>query len=153
MKMKLSIAAALSHRPRLLILDEATSGLDPVVRNEILDIFQEFIEDEDHSILMSSHITSDLERVADYITFIHDGQILFSEPKDALIESHGIVKCSPNQFETLALTDVVGIQRSSFDVQALVKNPAAVRNRYRDMIIDPPSLEEIMLFYTKGDQK
>lgn len=153
MKMKLSIAAALSHRPRLLILDEATSGLDPVVRNEILDIFQEFIEDEDHSILMSSHITSDLERVADYITFIHNGQILFSEPKDALIESHGIVKCSPNQFETLTLTDVVGIQRSSFDVQALVKNPAAVRNRYRDMIIDPPSLEEIMLFYTKGDQK
>ena len=153
MKVKLSIAAALSHRPRLLILDEATSGLDPVVRNEILDIFQEFIEDEDHSILMSSHITSDLERVADYITFIHNGQILFSEPKDALIESHGIVKCSPNQFETLTLTDVVGIQRSSFDVQALVKNPAAVRNRYRDMIIDPPSLEEIMLFYTKGDQK
>ncbi|WP_195267298.1 ABC transporter ATP-binding protein [Eubacterium sp. 1001713B170207_170306_E7] len=153
MKMKLSIAAALSHRPRLLILDEATSGLDPVVRNEILDIFQEFIEDEDHSILMSSHITSDLERIADYITFIHDGQILFSEPKDTLIEDHGIVKCSPGQLEALALTDVVGIQRSSFDVQVMIKNPAAFRNRCREIIVDLPSLEEIMLFYTKGDTK
>lgn len=151
MKMKLSIAAALSHRPKLLILDEATSGLDPVVRNEILDIFQEFIEDEEHSILMSTHITSDLERIADYITFIHDGQILFSEPKDTLIEDHGIIKCSPSQFETLELTDVVGVHRSSFDVQALIKHPAAAKNRYRDLIVDTPNIEDIMLFYTKGD--
>ena len=123
------------------------------MRNEILDIFQEFIEDENHAILMSSHITSDLERVADYITFIHDGQILFSEAKDTLIESYGILKCSPSQFESLTLTDVVGVQRSSFDVQALIKNPTAVRNRFRDMIVDTPSLEDIMVFYTKGDEK
>ena len=94
MKMKLAIAAALSHHPKFLILDEATSGLDPMVREEILDIFLEFIQDEEHSILLSSHIISDLEKIADYVTFIHRGEVLFSEAKDQLLEEYGILKCT-----------------------------------------------------------
>lgn len=91
MKMKLSIAAALSHNPKLLILDEATSGLDPVIRNEILDVFYDFIQDEEHSILMSSHITNDLENIADYITFIHKGKIVFSDSKDNIMDNYAIL--------------------------------------------------------------
>ena len=92
-KMKLSIAVALSHKPKLLILDEATSSLDPIVREEILDIFLDFIQDEEHSIILSSHITSDLDKIADYITFIHKGKIVFSENKDELIDTMGVLKC------------------------------------------------------------
>ena len=98
MKMKLKIAVALAHHPRLLILDEPTSGLDPVARNEILDIFQEFIQDEEHGIFVSSHITSDLEHIADYITFINNGEIIFTKTRDELLENYGIVKCSEEQF-------------------------------------------------------
>lgn len=153
MKMKLSIATALSHRPRLLILDEATSGLDPVVRNEMLDIFQEFIEDENHSVLLSSHITSDLERIADYITFISDGQILLSESKDDLIYGYGILKCSPAQYTGLSLGNDIRIRRSSFDVQVLIKDPTAFKKAHPDIIVDTPSLEDIMLFYTRGEKQ
>ena len=98
MTMKLAIAVALSHHPNLLILDEATSGLDPVMREEILDIFLEFVENENHSILLSSHITSDLERIADYITFIHKGKIILTETKDNLIYNYAILRCSDKNF-------------------------------------------------------
>lgn len=95
MKMKFSLSIALAHHPKLLILDEPTSGLDPIVRNEILDIFLDFIQDEEHSILMSSHITTDLEKVADYITFIHDGTVIFSESKDMLLNEYGLLNVVP----------------------------------------------------------
>ena len=98
MKMKLKIITALSHHPKLLILDEPTSGLDPVARNEILDLFQDFIQDEEHGVLVSTHITSDLEYIADYITFINSGEIIFTKTRDELLDSFGIVKCSKEEF-------------------------------------------------------
>lgn len=107
MKMKLKIAVALSHHPKLLILDEPTSGLDPVARSEILDIFQDFIQNEENSIFVSSHITSDLEHIADYITFINDGKIVLSKTRDELLEKYGIVKCSKSEFEKIDKNDYV----------------------------------------------
>lgn len=145
MKMKLSIAVALSHDSKLLILDEATSGLDPIVRDEILDVFLEFIQDSDHSILMSSHIISDLEKVCDYITFLHKGKIIFSHIKDDLIESHGILKCSHSQFEAIDKSAVKGYRKNNFGVEALVLRDK-IHGKYT---IDPPNIEDIMLYYTK----
>ena len=107
MKMKLKIAVALSHHPKLLILDEPTSGIDPVARNEILDIFQDFIQDEEHGIFVSSHITSDLEHIADYITFINNGKIVFTKTRDELLENYGIVKCTDEQFKTINKNDYI----------------------------------------------
>ena len=154
MRMKLSIVTALSHRPKLLILDEATTGLDPVVRSEILDVFQAFVCDDEHAILLSSHITSDMEKIADYITFIHDGRILCAEAKDDLIYGHGILKCPSDQFSVLDLgDDLIGFRRSNFGVEALIKNPEHFKRHFPDAIIDTPSLEDIMLFYTKGAKK
>ena len=148
MKMKLSIAVALSHDSRLLILDEATSGLDPVVRDEILDVFLEFIQDERNSIFISSHIISDLEKICDYITFIHKGQILLSEEKDVLLEQYAIAHCTKEQFSALAADAVIGARQSTFGVDALV-----LRHRIpRDIASDPASLEEIMLYYVKDRQ-
>lgn len=120
MKMKLSIATALSHNPKLLILDEATSGLDPVMRNEILDVFLDFIQDEDHSILISSHITSDLEKIADYITFINQGKIVFSNSKDDIIYNYGVLKCGLNDFKKIDKTYMVAHRKSQFGYEVLV---------------------------------
>jgi ABC-2 type transport system ATP-binding protein len=147
MKMKLSIATALAHRPRLLILDEATSGLDPVTRNEILDIFLDFIQDEGHSILFSSHITGDLERVADYITFIHQGEIIFSREKDALLESYGVLKCGERDYERLDRSDIAVSRKGAFGYEVLVSDRPACRRKYRDLIVDPASLDDMMLLY------
>ena len=117
MKMKLKIAVALSHKPKLLILDEPTSGLDPVARNEILDIFQDFIETGEHSILVSSHITSDLEHVADYITFINNGEIVMCKDKDELLEKYGIVKCSTEEFSSINSDDFVRYKKNKYDYE------------------------------------
>ncbi len=152
MKMKLSIAVALSHHPKLLILDEATSGLDPMVRNEILDVFLDFIQDENHSILISSHIISDLEKAADYITFIYQGEIVFSEEKDSLLESYGILKCGGEDFKTLDKESMVAFEKSSFGYNVLIKNRHSLPERYNKFIIDKPSLEDIMLLYTRRDR-
>lgn len=119
MKMKLSIAAAFAHHPQLLILDEATSGLDPIVRDDILDMFLEFVQDEEHSILVSSHITSDLEKVADYIVFIHEGKMIFCEPKDELLECYGIIKCGAAQFEAIDKKDIVTYRKQAYEWQIL----------------------------------
>lgn len=149
MKTKLSIAVALSHQTELLILDEPTSGLDPVVREEILDIFLEFIQEEEHAILISSHITGDLEKVADYITFLHEGKIIFSERKDELLEQYGIVKCSASEFEALDKSVVCGYRKNEFGVEALV-----LKNRLKGKhMMDPATIEEIMLFYIRGNAK
>lgn len=146
MRMKLSIACALSHHAKLLILDEATSGLDPVVRDEILDVFLEFIQDESNSIFISSHIISDLEKICDYICLIHDGRILFSEPKDDLLETYGILKCSDSDFTHVPKDGVIGYRKNQFGIEALVKK-RLVSNQF---IIDPATIEDIMLFYIKG---
>ena len=149
MKMKLSIAAALSHHAKLLILDEATSGLDPIVRDEILDVFLEFIQDEEHSVFLSSHITSDLEKIADYITFIHKGKIVFSEPKDTLLYDYGILKCSAADYENIDKDFVLGSRKNQFGVEALVQRAKLDAS----CTIDPASLEDIMLFRIKGESK
>lgn len=148
MKMKLSIAVALSHNAKLLILDEATSGLDPVVRDEILDIFLEYIQNEDCSILIASHITSDLEKIADYITFINDGQIIFSENKDELIYNLGVVKCNEKELDKIQNEDIVGIRKNTFGCEVMVNK----RIYYQNMgfIVDKTNLEEIILFKVRG---
>lgn len=150
MKMKLQIAIALSHNADLLIMDEATGGLDPVVRNEMLNVFMEYIQDENHSILMSSHITSDLEKIADSITFIHNGQILMSDCKDDILENHGVLKCSKDSISKIESSDIVSIRMSNFGAEVMLKELASCKNKYRDYIIDKTTLDEILLFYVRG---
>ncbi len=150
MKMKLKIVTALSHHPKFLILDEPTSGLDPVARREILDLLQDFIQDEKHSILVSSHITSDLEHIADYVVFIHEGEILFQKNTDELLESYGIVKCGEEEFHTINKDDYLAYTKKKFSYEILVENKKAFQKKYDISIIDKPSLEDIMLFYIKG---
>lgn len=151
-KMKLSIAVALSHKPKLLILDEATSSLDPIVREEILDIFLDFIQDEEHSIILSSHITSDLDKIADYITFIHKGKIVFSENKDELIDTMGILKCNSNDFAKLTNEDYSYYRKSQFGYEVLLKDKYKFITKHPNLIVDNTSIEEIMLFYVRGDK-
>lgn len=151
MKMKLAIAVALSHHSRLLILDEATSGLDPVVRDDMLDLFLDFVQDEDHSILVSSHITSDLEKVADYIVYLHQGKVMFSKPKDELRYRYGLLRCGAAQYESIDRQDIVVCRKLDFEWEVLVADRAAAQKKYPNAVIDPPSIEEIMLLYGKGE--
>ncbi len=151
MKTKLSIAAALSARPRLLILDEATSGLDPVVRDEILDEFLAFIQDEDHAILISSHITSDLEKAADYVTYLHKGRVAVQGAKDELLETHGRLVCGRADLERVDPALLVGRRVGQFGCEALVKDRRAFARLYPELTVDPASLEDIMVFTVKGD--
>ncbi|MGB8454808.1 MAG: ABC transporter ATP-binding protein [Anaerocolumna sp.] len=151
MKMKLSIAAALSHQAKLLILDEATSGLDPVVRDEILDIFLEFIQNEEHTILLSSHITSDLEKVADYITFIHEGRIIFSKSKDELIYSYGIVRSKKEDYDKLDKNHIVGVRKNQFGYDVMMDNKRELERFNKKLIIDSTSIEEIILYKVRGE--
>ena len=150
MKMKLSIAIALSHHSKLLILDEATSGLDPMVRDEILDIFLEFIQKEDHTILLSTHIISDIEKIADYVTFIHKGRIIFSQTKDELIYQHGIIHCSKEDAKRIDSSYIVGLRENSFAVDVMIRNKDAFLRQYRQFSIDKASIEDIMLFTSRG---
>jgi len=153
MKMKLSLSAALAHRPRLLILDEATAGLDPVVRDEILDEFLGFLCDEDHAILMSSHIISDLEKVADYIAYIHQGKLVLSDAKDNILDSYGRVGCTAAQLEAIDPHDVLRVRRGSFGCEALVSDRAAFARKYPMLLVERTTLEDIMLFVGKGEVK
>lgn len=152
MKMKLKIATAISHHPQLLILDEPTSGLDPIARNEILDIFQEFMQEEENSILVSSHITSDLEHIADYITFISKGEIVFTKTRDELLENYGIVKCSEEALEKIDPNDFVKYKKTKYECNILVENKNEFKKKYDIEIIDKPTIEDIMLIYIKGDK-
>ncbi len=149
MRMKLSMAIALSHNAELLILDEATSGLDPIVRDEILDILLEFMQDENHSILVSSHILSDLEKVADYIAFIHEGKILFFETKDELKENYGICSLSTQEAELLDDKAIIGKRTHAFGQDILVKK-SLVPNTIK---LQKPSIEDIMVYFIKGEKK
>lgn len=151
MKMKLSIAVSLSHKPKLLILDEATSGLDPIVRNEILDVFLDFIEDGEHSILLSSHITSDLEKIADYITLINNGKVILSQCKDDLIYNYGILKGSKQQLDYIDKTDFISIEKNSFGFQALCCDKKSITLKYPELLLDTATLEDIMMFFVREE--
>ena len=151
MKMKFSIAAAMAHHPELLVLDEATSGLDPVVRDDILDMLLDFVQDEDHSILVSSHITSDLEKIADYIVFIHEGRIAFDKPKDELVDDYGILQCGAAQFDALDKDDIVRYRKMDYEWQVLVRDRAAAQRKYPKAMVTPATIDEIMLMYVKGE--
>lgn len=152
MKMKLAISAALSHHSKLLILDEATSGLDPVVRDDILDMLLDFVQDEEHSILVSSHITSDLEKIADYIVFIHAGKVIFSRPKDELIEQYGILKCGAAQFDALDRSDIIVYRKLDYEWQVLISDREKLQRKYPKALIVPATIDEIMLLYVKGEK-
>lgn len=146
MKMKLGIAIALSHRPKLLILDEATSGLDPVVRDEVLDLFSEFTREESHAVLISSHIVSDLEKICDYIAFLHKGRLLLCEEKDALKEIYGILRCSREQLSALPPEAVIGRKETAYGVEAIAARDAVPAG----LSLSPIDIEELFIFMVKG---
>lgn len=152
MTMKLAIAAALAHHPKLLILDEATSGLDPVMRDEILEVFLEFVQEEEHSILLSSHITSDLEKIADYITFIHEGRIILTASKNELAYEYGIMRCKESQFKEMDKEDIVVYRKRDFQTDVLTADAKKAARKYRDVVIDRVSIDEIMVMLVKGER-
>ena len=152
MAMKLAIAAAISHHPKLLILDEATSGLDPVMRDEILDVFLDFVQDEHRSILLSSHITSDLEKVADYITFIHDGKIILSVRKDDLIYRYAVMRCTSEQFSKLNKADILAYRKRDYQIDVLIADRNVAERKFKDIVVDTVSVDEIMLLLLKGER-
>ena len=147
MTMKLAIAVALSHHPQLLILDEATGGLDPVVRDEMLDTFLDFVQEEDHSILLSSHITSDLEKVADYITFIHNGKLIMTVSKNDLVYNYAVMRCKENQFLALDPADIIVYRKRDFQIDVLVSDCKAMQRKYKEIVIDHVSVDEIFLLF------
>lgn len=152
MKMKLCIAVALSHKPKLLILDEATSGLDPVMRDDILDVFLEFVQNENHSILMSSHITTDLEKVADYITFIHQGKVLFCKTKDELRYHYGIIRCGAALFGQIDKAEILAYRKDDYQWNVLVADKEKAVKKYRNAVVDNATIDDILLLYVKGEQ-
>lgn len=152
MTMKLSIGVALSHKARLLILDEATAGLDPVVREEILDIFLEFIEDENNAILLSSHISSDLEKVADYIVFIDNGTIILNETKDRLLYEYGIVRMKQKDFESLDKAEYIAFRKRGLQFEALVSNKKQFAKKNPDVVVDNTTIDEMLALLTKGEK-
>ncbi len=150
MRMKLQIAVVLSHNAKLLIMDEPTSGLDPVVRNEMINIFREFVVEEDHTILLSSHITGDLEKLADEVVFIDGGRIILAGNKDELLEKHGILKCKKDDFGKISRSLIISEDYSEYGVQALVNDRYSAKQLYPETIIEPAPLEEIMIGYVNA---
>ena len=147
MTMKLGIAAALSHGARLLLLDEATSGLDPMVREELLEVFADFAAQDDHAVLLSSHIVSDLEKICDYIAFIHKGKLMLCEEKDVLLERYGLLKCSPQELTAVDPAAIHGKRIGEYGAEALVDRDKAPR----DLLVEKPTLEDIILYLAKEE--
>lgn len=152
MRKKLEIATSLAHHPKLLILDEPTSGLDPVVRDEVLEIFQDFLQDEEHTILLSTHITSDLEHIADRIIFIKDGSIAIEKDKDEILDNYGILKCDEEFFKKIDKEDVIFYKKEKYDIKVLVDNKNRISKKYKECIIDKITLEDLMILMIKGDE-
>ena len=150
-RQKLAIVSALAHRPKLLLLDEVTAGLDPVVRGELLDLFLEFIQDETHTILFSSHISSDVERIADYVILLHRGKVVLQAQKDALLYDCGIVRCSRADFAQLSPDDYLFARQTNTAMECLVADKAAFRRSHDHLLVDRVTLEELLLFYTKEE--
>lgn len=153
MKMKLAILVALSHGTKLLILDEATNGLDPIIREEILDILLDFIQDETHTVLFSSHITSDLEKIADYIVFIKNGTVFLNASKDELIYEYGILKCKKEDFDKIDKEDIITYIKRENIYEILIYDKKEKKNKYKDLNIDTVTLDDIMLMYIKGSDE
>lgn len=150
MRKKVEIVTSLSHHPKLLILDEATSGLDPVVRNEVLELFLDFIKDDDHTILLSTHITSDLENIADYIVFIDNGKIILDKERNEIIDNYGIIKCSLDEFDKIDKVDIVSFKKNKYNYEVLINNKEKCKSKYKDFIIDKITLEDLMVLIIKG---
>ncbi|MCI8330850.1 MAG: ABC transporter ATP-binding protein [Bacilli bacterium] len=153
MKMKLAILVALSHGTKLLILDEATNGLDPIIREEILDILLDFIQDETHTVLFSSHITSDLEKIADYIVFIKNETVFLNASKDELIYEYGILKCKKEDFDKIDKEDIITYIKRENIYEILIYDKKEKKNKYKDLNIDKVTLDDIMLMYIKGSDE
>ena len=145
MKMKLCIAFALSHKPKMLILDEATSGLDPVMRDDILEVFLDFVQDE-------THITTDLEKVADYITFIHQGKVLFCKTKDELRYNYGIIRCGAALFDQLDKDEILAYRKDDYQWNVLVADKEKAKRKYKNAVVDDATIDDILLLYVKGGQ-
>ncbi len=152
MRKKLEIATALSHHPKLLILDEPTSGLDPVARAEVIQIFQSILEKDECSILLSSHITTDLEHIADYITFINNGEIVLSKTTNDLLDNYGIAKCTKNEFKDIAKQDYIKYKKSKYEYEVLVPNKKEFKTKYNISVIDKITLDDLMVLMIKGEE-
>ncbi len=150
MRMKLQIAVALSHHAKLLVMDEPTSGLDPIVRNEMINIFRDFVVEEDHTILLSSHITGDLEKIADEVVFIDGGKIVLAGNKDEILEKHAILKCKKDEVALISKSLIVGMEQSSFGAEILVNDRNAAGKLYPEMLLESAALEEIMIYYVNS---
>ncbi len=153
MRKKLEIITALAHHPKLLLLDEPTSGLDPVARAEVLEIFQSVLEKENCSILLSSHITADLEHIADYITFINDGEILLVKTTNELLEKYGIVKCTEKEFQTIDKKDYLKYRKLKYAYEVLVEDKGAFKAKYDIAVVDKITLDDLMVIMIKGEEE
>ena len=153
MKVKMNFAIALAHKSRLLLLDEATSGLDPVMRDDVLDLLLDFVQDEENSVLFSSHITSDLSKIADYIAFLHQGKLLFYKAKDDLIYHYGLVHCGHELFSRFDKHDMLAWRKQDYEYQILVADRDAVSRKYKGCVVDPATLDDIMLLYIRGEKE
>ncbi len=152
MRKKLEIITAISHKPKLLILDEPTSGLDPVVRSEVLEIFQKFIEDEEHSIILSTHITSDLEHIADEIIFMDKGKKVLQKSRDEIIDNYGILKCDIDYFSNIDKKDIIAYKKTKYNYEILIKNKEQASRKYNECVIDKITFEDLMLLIIKGEK-
>lgn len=152
MRKKLEIATSLAHKPKLLILDEPTSGLDPVVRSEVLDIFLKFIVDDEHSILLSTHITSDLEHIADEIIFIDKGKKILDKTRDEIIDNYGVLKCDIDYFEKINKEDILRYRKTKYTYEMLVDNKEKMSKKYAECVVDKITLEDLMLLIIKGEK-
>lgn len=152
MQMKFSLALALSHQADFIIMDEPTAGLDPVFRSELLDILYDLMQEEKKGILFSTHITSDLDRIADYITFIHQGKLVFSDSKDVILDAYAVVKGGKNILNADNRSLFTGIRENQFGFEALTNGKDAVRKAFRDQVVlERAALEDIMLYTVRGN--
>lgn len=151
MRKKLEIATALSHHPKLLLLDEPTSGLDPIVRNEVLDIFLKFIKDDEHTILFSTHITSDLEHIADQIIFIDNGRKILDKSRDEIIDNYGILKCDIDYFPQIDSSDIINYRKNKYGYEILVNDRQTASRKYNGCVIEKITLEDLMVLTIKGE--